>query len=47
VLYGVKPLDPLTFVSVAMLLAGVGLAACFLPAWRALHVDPVVALRYE
>ncbi len=46
-LYGVKPLDPVTFVAVLLLLVGVGLAACFIPASRAMQVDPAVALRYE
>jgi predicted permease len=47
VLYGVKPLDPVTFVAVPSLLAGIGLMACLLPAWRAMRVDPAVALRHE
>jgi putative ABC transport system permease protein len=46
-LYGVSASDPLTFVSVATLLIGVVLLACFVPAWRAMRVDPVIALRYE
>ena len=46
-LYGVSPLDPIVLGSVSLLVIGVSLAASYLPARRAMRVDPVIALRYE
>jgi putative ABC transport system permease protein len=44
---GVRPLDPVTFVGVTLLLSGIAVAASYVPARRAARLDPLQALRYE
>jgi len=46
-LYQVRPADPVTFAAIGLLLAGVALLACYLPARRATRVDPALTLRSE
>ncbi|MGO8734115.1 MAG: FtsX-like permease family protein [Terriglobia bacterium] len=46
-LSGVRPADPATLALVSLLLGGIALLACYIPAWRATRIDPMVALRYE
>jgi predicted permease len=46
-LFGVSRLDPVTYAGVILLLAGVSVVACWVPAWRAARVDPMITLRTE
>ena len=47
ILYDTSGSDPLVFALVSLVMVAVALVACLVPAWRALRVDPLVALRYE
>ena len=46
-LFGVKTTDPMTYVAVAVILVSVALLATYIPARRAMKIDPLIALRYE
>jgi putative ABC transport system permease protein len=44
-LFGVEPHDPTTFVGVAVMMAAIGIIACWIPALRAARIDPAIAMR--
>jgi putative ABC transport system permease protein len=46
-LFGISPTDPLTFIGVAVMLSAIAMSACYVPARRAMRVDPLVELRCE
>ena len=46
-LFGIPPIDPLTFAGTTLLFAAIGVAACYAPVRRAMHIDAMEALRYE
>ena len=46
-LFGITPLDPVTFVAAPAVLVGVAVVACYLPAYRASSIDPMIALRCD
>ena len=46
-LFGVAPHDPVTLVGVALMMAAIGIAACWIPALRAARIDPAVAIRRQ
>ena len=45
--FGVSPANPATYLEVALIMISIALVSCLLPAWRAIRVNPMVALRYE
>jgi putative ABC transport system permease protein len=46
-LYGISPLDPVTYLGVTVAMAATTMLACYVPARRAMRVDPLIALRYD
>lgn len=46
-LFGISRLDPVTYVAVVALLGAISAIACFIPAWRAAHIEPALTLRSE